>query len=114
MMPSNGKYNLKKVCGHRVLVKKDDIEEKIGSIVIARADERLEKARTTTGTVIGIGPTAWADPGLGGTNWCEVGDAVLFSQYAGKAFGDDHVLLNDEDIVAVLELKLEEDNDGND
>ena len=108
MQMNDERYNIKEVCGHYVLVEREPLEEKVGSIVIARLDEQAHKAATTVGTVRAIGPMAWADPGLGGSPWCKVGDKVLHSKWAGKTFGEDYLLLNDEDVVAVLEDKKDD------
>ena len=109
MEMNDKKYRVKKVCGHYILVKREPLEEtSAGGIVIARLDEDAHKAATTVGTVIDIGPTAWADPGLGGEPWCEIGDKVLHSKWAGKTFGEDYILLADEDVVCVLEDNKDE------
>ena len=100
-----------KVCGHRVLVKPDPIttETSWGFQTISSDRERkLEQSAQIWGTVVQIGPTAYADPGLGGYPWCGIGDRVAYAKYGGKAIldedtGAEYILLNDEDIVAVDE-----------
>ncbi len=90
--------------GHRVLVKPVVIEEKTQSgLYIPQQSVDLERAGVDKGEVVAIGNTAWKDERLGGTNWCEVGDTVIWARYAGKPVLDGEVtyhLLNDEDVLA--------------
>ena len=103
-----------KPCGHRVLVKQASVteEDKVfarankAGILIAGSELDRNQAGLDKGTVIQIGPTAFKD--FGGEAWCAVGDKVAFAKYAGKAIKDEdtdtvYIVLNDEDIVAVLE-----------
>lgn len=105
-----------KVQGHRILIKPDPVKEQvkvaddlkaIGFEVHRPTDlERREEAATQTGTVIQVGPTAFRafdgnDPNW--KPWCQPGDRVIFTRYAGK-FVEDPVtkekffVINDEDI----------------
>ena len=103
-----------KPCGHRVLVKQADVheEDKVfaaarkAGIQIAGTEVDRHQAGLDKGTVIKIGPSAFKD--FGGDAWCGEGDKVAFAKYAGKAIKDEdtgttYIVLNDEDIVAVLE-----------
>ena len=93
--------------GHRVLVKPEKIEEKIGSIVIAKATTDKEQLAQVRGTVLDVGKDCWRefnDP------WCKIGDTVLYQRYAGMrvpdgrgSFIEDMLLLNDLDITAIVE-----------
>ena len=98
------------VYGNKILIKPDFVEgEKVseGGIVYGVTDQakREAKAETTTGVIIGIGPSAWLDPILGGEPWCKVGDRVLYSKYSGKFVVDpeddiEYVVINDDGIQA--------------
>lgn len=92
------------VVGNRVLIKPKDLEVKTASgIVISYgSDEKRHKMATMEGTIAGIGPLAWKDWG-DGSNWVEVGDRVIFAQYAGKLVQDpdtkeEFFVINDEDV----------------
>jgi len=96
--------------GNKVIVKSDYVEgEKVseGGIIfgVTDSEKRSAKAETTTGTIIGFGPSAWLDPILGGEPWCKVGDKVLYSKYSGKFVTDpedsvEYVVINDDAIQA--------------
>lgn len=94
--------------GYRVLVKADPIEEESEGGIILITNERdklLEKAAQTYGTLVLIGESAWHDSPTG--PWAEVGDRVAYSKHGGKFIKDpdtdeEYVLLNDEDITAVI------------
>lgn len=93
-------------CGHRVLVKPDPIEEvsKGGIVIATKVNEQQLKGATTTGTIVAVGMNAWKafDDGK---PWAEVGDRVSYAKYGGKVIKDedqDLVILNDEDILAIL------------
>lgn len=94
--------------GHRVLVKPDPVEEvsKGGIVIATKANEQQLKNATTIGTVVAIGMNAWKafDDG---SPWAKVGDRVSYAKYGGKsikdASGEEFVVLNDEDILAILE-----------
>lgn len=101
-------------CGHRVVVKQEKYDEhdevfasaKKAGIVIETDKNVRYQASVDKGTIISVGPTAWKD--FGGVNWAEVGDSVVFAKNAGKRVEDPndkdthYVVLNDEDIVAVV------------
>jgi len=92
------------VIGHRVLIKPKALEKKTesGLIIEYGESEKHHRAGTMEGTIVGIGPLAWNDWG-DGSNWVEVGDDVIFAQYAGKLVKDpetkeDFFVINDEDV----------------
>lgn len=100
--------------GHRVLVKVFNLEEvdptfksaKAAGIVIAESDTiSREKNAVDRGIVVQIGDTAYKD--FGGSPWCQIGDEVIFSRYAGKVLTDPYTdekytALNDEDLICVI------------
>ena len=72
--------------GSYVVVRPKDVEEKIGSFVIASSlsDERRRGAMTE-GTVVAIGPLAFKDDmNPSGLAWYKVGDRVIFVRHGGK------------------------------
>ena len=108
------------VVGPRILVKVKTSELKAktkGGLLhipddVLKADQRA----VVEGEVLAMGaqcynlpsqalPTGQKEP------WCKVGDTVVFNQYAGSRVlvdgFDDHVLLNDEDVQMVLDVKAE-------
>lgn len=98
--------------GRRVLIKPDPIEEETESGIIVVTDKKLEKAGQMRGTVADFGDLAWK--GFEGDEdeepWAQIGDWILYSRYAGKTVEDpiteeDYVILNDEDVLAVLDRK---------
>ena len=110
---------LKKLPGHRVLVRKDRLEEidptykkaKAAGIEIPKEfrEAKLEQNAVDRGTVVMIGPLCWTAPVGDGTAWCEIGDRIIFAKYSGsylrgKDIGDDeeYMIINDEDVLGVL------------
>lgn len=92
--------------GGHVLVLPETVEEKTsGGIIIPDTIRDKEQQAATIGTVISIGPSAWKDLD-DGSPWADVGDKVSYAKYAGismtGADGKDYVLINDNDILAVL------------
>lgn len=101
------------VCGHRVLLKADGVEDQITEGALAGFQftgdtHQREKAATVVGKVAAVGPMAWRafdgqDPNW--TPWAKVGDKVYFAKYAGKFItieGEAYLIINDEDIQAVI------------
>lgn len=93
-----------------IIVKPDPLETKTaGGIVILEEIAKKERAAGVYGELIAVGETAWH--GFDdGRPWAKVGDRVMFAKYSGKTFTDpetkeDFVLLNDEDILAVVTSK---------
>lgn len=91
------------------MVKVPEVEEKIGSFIIARSsrDEKLAKAAQMEGIIVALGQTAWTHPTLGGEPWAEVDDTVYFSKFGGTQIedpetGKDYVMINDEDVFAIV------------
>lgn len=100
--------------GHRVVVRQNEYDEhdevfaaaKRAGIEIVKDGAVRYQAGVDKGVIVSIGPTAWKD--FGGINWAEIGDTVVFAKNAGKSVEDPqdkdtpYVVLNDEDIVAVI------------
>lgn len=96
--------------GHRVVVIQDMSEtEKMAAkagFFLGVDEKRQEQASVDTGVVESIGPTAFKD--FGGDAWCKVGDRIAFAKYGGKTIGEGEakrIVLNDEDVVAILETE---------
>lgn len=92
------------VVGHRILIKPKELETKTASGIVINYgnDEKRHKVATMEGTVVGIGKLAWHDWGSG-SHWVNVGDRVIFAQYAGKLVQDpdtkeEFFVINDEDV----------------
>lgn len=97
-----------KAVAFRIILKVKEVAEKTKGGIVLAVDKKLERQAYTQGTIIDIGPDAWAAfntkeqfAGL------KVGDTVMFAKYAGKWIADpdtdvEYLILNDEDIVAKL------------
>lgn len=91
---------------HRVLVKPDEIETTTKGGIVLAVDPKRERLAVERGEIVSLGDTAFL-----GEFKAEVrpkpGDKVYYAKYAGKFIKDtdniDYVLLNDEDIVAIIE-----------
>jgi len=95
-----------KPTGHHVLVLPDKVEEKTsGGIYLAPQAREDEQRASTKGVLVAIGPTAWQEF-ADGKPWAQTGNYVLYARYGGINMpgedGEDYVLLNDQDILAVL------------
>lgn len=96
----------------RVLVKPENIVEKDSAYAAAKrmgldlsmeTKVNREQAAVDEGIVVGFGPTAFKDFGI--DNPVKVGDKIIYAKHAGKAVKDgeeDFVVINDEDIVAIV------------
>lgn len=93
--------------GHHVLVLPDEVKEKTaGGIYLAPQGREIEQRAATKGILIDVGPTAWKEF-ANGKAWAKVGDYVSYAKYGGvdmESKGKKYVLLNDEDILAVLNV----------
>lgn len=103
-----------RVCGHRVLIKVFDVADidpayeaaKRMGMELLKDHLKVEQNAVDRGTVVQMGTTAYSDFG-DGSRWCDVGDEVIFSKYAGKKIKDpyteeEYVICNDEDVVCVI------------
>ena len=100
-------------CGHRVLVRQTNYDEhdpvfasaKAAGLQIATDPKVRYQASVDEGVIVSVGPTAWKDFG---DDWAKIGDHIVFAKNAGKNVKDPededthYVLLNDEDVVAVI------------
>lgn len=103
------------VRGRRVLVKPDEIENKVvfrtddGQAIefeLAQ-DRKLERASVMKGTIIEVGHLCWKDF-VDDQPWCNPGDWVMYSPYAGQFITDPmtkekYLVMNDEDIIGTLD-----------
>jgi len=96
-----------KVVGNRVLIKPKELEKKTqtGIIINYGEAEKRHEAATMEGTIIDIGPCCWED--YSDRQWCQVGDRVIFAQYAGKIVKDPeddqkYFVINDIDVQVVI------------
>ena len=111
--------------GHRVLLKPaDDVaDEEVkegalqGFVLNVGEDWKRQKAGTTVGEVVSVGPMAWRafDGDQEGWNpWAKVGDIVYFAKYGGKFITideEDFIIVNDEDIQGIIHKVECEDNE---
>jgi chaperonin GroES len=86
----------------RVLVKRASAEQKSsgGLYIPESATEKPQEA-----TVIAVGPGKRTDNGVRDMT-VQVGDRILFGKYVGdelKLDGVDHIVLREEDILAIIE-----------
>jgi chaperonin GroES len=94
-----------KPCGNKILVQMDKVEEVTsGGIVLPRQKAERDEMSQMIGTLIAVGPCAWADQPK---EWAHVGDRVKFAKFAGflhKEEGDDtpYRVMHDLDVVMVL------------
>jgi chaperonin GroES len=85
----------------RVLVKRDESETKIGSIVIPDT----AKEPVTRGVVLAVGPGRILDNGSRIEPRLKAGDKVIFGKYSGSEFendGEKRIFMKEEDVLAVL------------
>lgn len=112
-----------KVKGHRVLVRQENIHEhdevykraKQAGLEISFDSDVRYQASVDQGVVVDVGDTAWRD--FSETPWAQIGDTVIFVKHAGKPVNDPdeegmksadktpYVILNDEDVLAVITPK---------
>lgn len=90
----------------RILVKPDVVEERTkGGIILADTTRDKSKYAATKAFLVAVGSNAFNEWGADARK-PQVGDRVLFAQYSGArqegADGRDYVLMNDEDLLAVV------------
>lgn len=97
---------------HHILVKLDQATEADEVYKRAKAaglelalDKRVEKA-VEYGTVVQVGPTAFLDYGRS-PDILKEGDRISLARYSGKSItdsdGTEYVILNDQDVLAIIE-----------
>lgn len=95
------------VCGHRILIEPEHLEEVTESGIILNVGEdwKRERAATVIGKIVGIGETAWKDFHKG-IPWAKIGDRVYYARYSGKTIEVDgepkYIIVNDEDVQCVI------------
>ncbi len=85
----------------RVLVKPQDMEEKVGSIIIPDT----AKEKPMEGEVIATGPGKIGKNGKRIPLEVKAGDKIMFSKYAGteiKIEGEEHLFMNESEILGIL------------
>src|SRR5574341_2106366 len=95
--------------GFTVLVKARSVEETLkqnpgSKIVIPETVKDTQRLSIDEGDVVSVGNCAWKDLG-DGSPWCEIGDRVLYSKFAGKYIkhqDTEYTLLLDRDIIGVI------------
>lgn len=108
-----------KVKGYRILVKADEVETMSEGGIFLVLDEKLERSGQQFGIVVDIGEDCWAGRSNAGTlvegkQWCKIGDRILFSKHAGRFVydpktKDELLIMNDDDVLAVVKDEEEED-----
>lgn len=89
----------------KVLVLPEAVEEVTkGGIILAPTITDKQKFAVVKATLVAVGPNAFSE--WGGGNAPEAGSRILMAQYAGARVkgddGQDYILMNDEDCIAVL------------
>ena len=99
---------------HRVLIKQDKLEEtnkdylrlKALNMELPQTDDERKRAQAgmDTGTVVGIGSTAFKD--FGTVSPIKIGDRIGYARFGGKLITDpgtqeEFVALNDEDVICI-------------
>ena len=99
---------------HRVVVKPFLIEEedeaykaapRMGLDLSLETTKDREQAAVDRGTIVSFGPSAFKDFGI--ENPLQAGDEIIYARHSGKAVEDIYtkdkfVIINDEDVVAIL------------
>ncbi len=87
----------------RVVIKRLEEEEKTkGGIIIPDA----AKEKPQEGRVVAVGSGKMTEKGQRAAPEVKVGDKILFGKYSGtdiKLDGEEHLILKEEDILAVIE-----------
>ncbi len=87
----------------RILVKRIDAEQKTaGGLYIPET----AKEKPSEGEVIAVGPGRQSDDGKTEPLQVKPGDRVLFGKFSGeevKIDGEDHIILRESDLLAVIE-----------
>ena len=98
-------------CGHRCLVQVEqlDVTTEWGFVTSSKENHAREQATVSIGTVISVGSQAYKafSKDFTGEPWCKPGDKVFFARFAGASVedpesGESYLLLNDDDICAVI------------
>lgn len=108
---------------HRVLVKQLNVveEDKVfksargaGLVLPEEGQMKREQAAVDRGVVVAKGPTFYMDWAGADPESVKVGDEIVFARHSGKVVRDPdqaeddktvYILLNDEDVIAILRKK---------
>lgn len=93
-------------CGHYILILPAGVEKTSkGGIILVDETIEAKERETTEGILIAVGHIGWAEFN-DGKPWAKVGDRVCYGKFAGRDMtgidGQKYVLMNCEDILAVL------------
>ena len=97
-----------KPTGYHVLIVMPKVEEKTkGGVLLPSDAKNREDVASIIGKVVEIGPNAYpnTDQRFHSRPWCEEGDWVMLSKYAGHRFECSEVemrIVNDDAIIAVV------------
>lgn len=99
--------SLPRPCGWRILVKIPEVKEVTkGGIQLPPSMIDNEKILTMFAEVVALGPLAYTrNDMIAGEPWCDPGDTVLISKYAGTRIlvdGEEMRVCNDDEIQAVI------------
>lgn len=99
--------------GHRILLKPDEVGEKTegGIIIPPSLQDRMQLSEVIC-TVITMGPSCYNDPSHGKEPWCKVGDRVHIVKHSAVLVvvnGEDHFVINDEDVLGYYKQIEKED-----
>jgi co-chaperonin GroES (HSP10) len=84
---------------HRILVRIEEVEDRVGSIYIAKETQTKEQSAQVLATVLAIGPTAEID-----RDRIKEGTRIVIAKWGGADIPGEKLLrvINDEDINAVF------------
>jgi chaperonin GroES len=95
--------------GYHILIVMPKVEEKTkGGVILPTEAKSREDVASIVGKVISVGETAYPDTDyrFASGPWCQEGDWVMVSKYAGHRFeydGCEMRILNDDAILAVVD-----------
>lgn len=96
--------------GWRILVKPQEVKKvsKGGIILTTEITEAREQMGNTTGIVIAMGKSCYADEP---EPWCATGDKVIFAKYSGLLYtgkdGINYRMINDKDVTGTLDADVD-------
>lgn len=77
-----------------------------GGIILAKETVERESLATLVAYVVKKGPLCYSDTEKYGKQWCENGDYILISRYAGARFklhdGSEVRIINDDEVIATI------------
>ena len=89
-----------KPCGNRIVVKREEAQTTKGGILLPESAQQKPRK----GIVLAVGPGTINEKGHLERMELSVGDAVLFSSYAGTEYKNDEdvLILSEDDVLAVF------------